>query len=169
MTFKTVKELEDYIKKQAELALIMAQEEVYRIVQSFVDEYYSSYAPQVYERTGQLYRSLVRGEIKASTNGYKAYVYFDLEKLDYSMKRLTKWRDSSGQYMNPFNYDTSSDGWFKNSGYSNEKTLESAMKGLHGGLDVNTSPIWSNSLNEINRNIIPIFKKYLKQNRIPIK
>lgn len=169
MTFNNIEEIEKHVLKQAELTLIMAQEEVYRIVQSFVDKYYSSYAPKVYETTGQLYRSLVRSEIINTANGYKAYVYFDLEKLDYSMKRFTKWRDLSGQYINPYNYATSSDGWFENTGYSNEKTLESAMKGLHGGLAVNTSPIWSNSLNQINRDIIPIFKKYLKQNGIPIK
>ena len=55
--------------------------------------------------------------------------------------------------------------------YSEEKTLRTALTNKtfpHGGYGAGT-PIWTNAIDILNRNIVEIFKKYLKQNGIPIK
>ena len=173
MTFNNIEEVEKYVLEQARRSLITVQEEVYMIVNRFVKQYYAEFSPEVYERTYQLYKSLVKSEIKKEGNGYTAYVYFDLDKLDYEMKRFTKWQNVYGAYVQPYTFEANADGWFQNdyrSEHSEEKTLHSAMVGdkPHGGYKSGTA-IWKESVNMVYKNIRPIFKKYLKQNGIPIK
>ena len=64
MTFNTVEELEKYVLEQARKSLIPIQEQVYAIINRFVKEYYAEYTPEVYERTYQLYKSLVKSDIE---------------------------------------------------------------------------------------------------------
>lgn len=164
-------EVEKYVMEQAKDALWWMQWEVYEIIQKFLNKYYSEFQPEFYERTYQLLQSLVRTDLKKYGNGYIAEVYFDLTQLDYSMKKFEYWRNPNGLYYNPFNpSSTSDDGWFRNKNHSEEKTLTSAMVGSmpHGGKAGGTA-IWIESLKEIHKNFIPLFKKYLKQNGIPIK
>lgn len=171
MTFNTVEELEKYVLEQARKSLIPIQEQVYAIINRFVKEYYAEYTPEVYERTYQLYRSLVKSEIKKVGNGYVCEVYFDATQLDYSMKKFTKLRNVYGAYVNPYTRESNADGWFKNKNYSEEETLRTALTNEispHGGYGAGT-PIWTNAIDILNRNIVEIFKKYLKQNGIPIK
>ena len=169
MTFNTMDELEDYILEKTRQAMIPIQEQVYAIVDRFLKQYYAEYNPIIYERTYQLYQSLVKTGIKKTANGYEAYVYFDVDKLDYAFKTFKKIKNSDGDYVNPFTHETNSSGVFKNDGYSADKTLASAMFGSHGGQSANGTYIWVESLRTIDSNYIKIFKKYLKENGIPIK
>lgn len=170
-TFNTMDELEDYILERVKQAMIPIQEQVYAIVDRFLKQYYAEYTPSYYERTYQLYKSLVKTGIKKTANGYEAYVYFDVDTLDYAFKTFKKRarRTPSGEYMNPFNRQVNSSGVFKNEGYSAEKTLAGAMFGSHGGLSANGTYIWIESLRRLDNEYIDIFKKYLKANGIPIK
>lgn len=172
--FNNMDELEAYVLKQSERAISMVQEEVYMIIDRFLKQYYAEYTPEFYKRTYQLYKSLVKSKVEKSDNGYVAYVYFDLDKLDYSMKSFTDRRsiiNEDGLYVNPFNRkQTSPNNWFHNKGYSNERTLSTAMidSNPHGGRKSGTS-IWIESVATIYQEIRPIFKKYLIQNGIPVK
>ena len=84
--FKTTGEIQSYIMSRMQPAIQIAQEKVYQIIDRFVKEYYSEFSPEMYERTYQLYRSLVKSKIISSGTGYECVVYFDLDALDYAMK-----------------------------------------------------------------------------------
>ena len=95
MTFNTMDELENYILEKTRQAMIPIQEQVYTIVDRFLKQYYAEYDPIIYERTYQLYQSLVKTGIKKTANGYEAYVYFDVDKLDYAFKTFKKIKSKS--------------------------------------------------------------------------
>ena len=88
MTFKNTKELKSYILKKSEAAMIQAQSKVYQIVNTFVKEFYVGYSPAQYERTYQLYQSLIKSDVQISGNSVTATVYFDASRLDYYMKMI---------------------------------------------------------------------------------
>lgn len=69
-------------------AIKQTQEQAYLIINRFVKQWYAEYSPVRYERTRQLYLSLVKSEIIELPNGYRAEVYFDLDRLDYYYKRF---------------------------------------------------------------------------------
>ena len=83
MTFKNEAQLKTFVLNKCKTAVIMAQERVYKIIERFMQEYYSDYSPELYERTYQLYRSLVKSEVISSANGFEAKVYFDLSSINY--------------------------------------------------------------------------------------
>ena len=149
MTFNSLDSLKSYILSKSQGALQMAVEQVYQIIDRFVKEYYSEYSPEVYERTYQLYRSLVKSDVVSTGNGWKAYVYFDIDQLDYAMKRV------NGRNI-------------PNSGWSEEKTLSAAAHGSHGGYTSGTA-IWDDSLPIVNKEIVNILRRTLIENGIPVK
>lgn len=83
MTFKNKKQLEEFLLAKCKNALINTQERVYRILEGFMQEYYADYSPELYERTYQLYNSLIKFEITPTINGYETKVGFDIDGLRY--------------------------------------------------------------------------------------
>ena len=169
MTFNSMEELKNYILSKSQIAIRVAQEEVYGIIHKFVKQYYSEYDPSVYERTYQLLRSLVKTDVISTGNGWEAQIYFDIGALDYTIKTFTKsdyyW---DGAYHNPFNNDMSSNGVFQNPKGSGEKTMQSAAHGYHGGKASGTA-IWDEPIKILNREAINILKKWLIKYDIPLK
>lgn len=96
MTFSSSTELENYILSRMKIAITQTQEKIYKILDEFVKKFYSEYDPSIYERTYQLYHSLVKSEIIPTGNGYKANVYFDYSSLSY----MTGAEPSGLQVMN---------------------------------------------------------------------
>lgn len=84
MAFYTTNQLIRSVKSGMKKAIIKEQEKVFKVLDEFIDKFYSSYTPEMYERTFQLYRSLVKSDVQSSGNGFIAYVYFDLSSLSYS-------------------------------------------------------------------------------------
>ena len=147
------------------------QENVYQIINRFVKEYYSEYTPgdyhkqlqidndrlgkptyasmYVYERTYQLYQSLVKSRVVRSGNGFKAEVYFDADRLDYYFKLV------NGEQVH-------------NKGWSEEKTLESAAHGYHGGLIAGTA-IWDEPIAILDQQSNEMLKRELIKAGIPLK
>lgn len=176
MVFKTQAELESYLLQKMENAMAKTQERVYQIINRFVKEYYAEFTPEVYERTYQLYRSLVMSEIVQEEKGYKCYVYFNLAKLgehldnlnlDYKMKNFTKIKIEGG-YLNPYTHRVSPDGSFPNPKGSAEKTLIAAAHGSHGGYK-NGTAIWDDPMKIINAEAINTLKEMLISEGIPVK
>lgn len=76
------------IKNEAELkrllmsdccgALAKAQDEVYKIIDLYLQRFYADYDPVIYERTRQLLHSLVKSSIRKEGNELIAEVYFEL-------------------------------------------------------------------------------------------
>lgn len=172
MTFDNMDEVERYVMEQAKDSLEWMQLKVYDIIRKFLNKYYDEFSPEFYERTYQLFSSLVMTDIKKYGNGYIAEVYFDLSKLDYSMKKFEYWRDyTTGMYYNPFNRSHMSESyWFPNSNHSEQKTLSSAMVGSlpHGG-KVGGTAIWIESIREIHSKFVPLFKEELIRYGIPVR
>lgn len=167
MTFSSLDALKNYILSRSQTAIKLAQEKVYLIIHRFVKEYYAEYSPEVYERTYQLFRSLVKSDIRSTGNGWEAEVYFDATNLDYKIKHLTQWPVDGG-YMNPFNGAISPSGTFQNSKGSAEKTLYAAAYGSHGG-KVGGTAIWADPLAILNTEAINMLKQSLIQAGIPVR
>lgn len=167
MTFDSIDALKSYILSQTKIAVQKAEEQIYQILDRFMKEYYAEYSPEVYERTYQLYRSLVKSEVIPTGNGYEAHVYFDATNLDYQIKHLTSYPVDGG-YMNPYNGAISSDGTFPNPKGSAELSLESAMHGSHGGKASGTA-VWDESIAVLNTEAYNILKRMLIDSGIPIK
>ena len=96
MVFHSTNELKQYIISHSGVALQKATEQIYQVIDRFVKEFYAEYSPAMYERTYQLYRSLVKTDIKSTGNGWTAYVYFDFSSLNY----ITDSQPSGAQVMN---------------------------------------------------------------------
>ena len=102
-----------------------------------------------YERTYQLYKSLVKSRVTYSKNGYKAEVYFDADRLDYYFKLV------NGEQVH-------------NKGWSEEKTLESAAHGYHGG-QIKGTAVWDEPIAILNQQGNELLKKALIDAGIPLK
>ena len=145
MAFKSIKELENYIKKAQIRTVNQAQNKAYEIINKTVDEFYNEFKPHSYDRTYQLRSNLYYSDIDNSTmyygkglNGYRAEVGYD-ERM--------------------FNYD-----------YDKYQVLRWAMVGdrPHGNYEIGTA-IWNES-NPILKNELPNYiKSQLKANGLPIK
>ena len=167
MTFDSVDALKSYILSRSEVAVKLAQERVYQVINRFVKEYYAEFTPEVYERTYQLFRSLVKTGIKQTGNGYVAEVYFDASNLDYKIKHLHS-HPVEGGFMNPYNHVVTPDGTFQNSKGDAGKVLESAAHGSHGGYTSGTA-LWDDSLKVLNKEAYNMLKKALIDAGIPVK
>lgn len=167
MEFHSSKEIVEYVKSRMSGAIQQTQEQVFQIINRFVKQYYAEYSPEIYERTYQLYRSLVKTEVVPTGNGFEATIYFDAGQLDYQIKSLTKWPVDGG-YMNPFNHAISSDGTFNNPHGNAEMALADAAHGSHGG-KVSGTAIWDDPMKIIKPEINSILIKNLRAAGIPIR
>lgn len=149
MVFKNKKELLSFLYDKAYDALKNAQTIVYDIIQDYLQQFYADYDPALYERTEQLLRSLVKGDILPSANGYVAEVYFDLSSLNYVTGNQP----------------------------TGEQVMQAAAQGLHGaiGSDLlyvhgNTGVgIWNDPLQVLDAEAIRILRDRLIEQGIPIK
>lgn len=145
MVFKNEAQLKSFLLSKCQNALIKAQEQVYQIIDRFVKEFYAEFSPEMYERTYQLYRSLVKSDIVSTGSGYKAEVYFDFSSLVYT----------SG------------------SSPSGEQVMNAAAYGGHGaeGLHIiaGGTGIWDEPKQILNAEAINILKRMLISEGIPIR
>lgn len=149
MTFKSIEALKNHMISHIQSAILKSQEQIYQIIDRFVKEYYAEFTPEMYERTYQLYRSLVKSDIIVIGNECKAHVYFDIDALDYAMKTI------GGKSI-------------PNKGWSEEKTLLAAAHGSHGGYAKGTA-IWDKPLSILNTEAYNILKRMLISEGIPLK
>ena len=145
-SFDSIEAIERDIMKKCKAALIKSQEQVYQIINRFVKEFYAEFTPEMYERTYQLYSSLVKSDIVPDGNGYKAEVYFELSKLDY----------------------------VTGSKPSGEQVMGAAEWGRHGAMglavaDFKGTSIWHEPLEILDAKAIDILKKMLISEGIPIR
>ena len=149
MVFKNRNELLAFLYDKAYDALKDAQVVVYDIIQDFLEQFYADYDPSLYERTEQLLRSLVKGNIRPSAKGYIADIYFDLSSLNYVTGNQP----------------------------TGEQVMKAAAQGLHGaiGSDLlyvhgNTGVgVWNDPLQVLDAEAIRILKDRLIERGIPIK
>ena len=147
MVFKNENDLKIYLLEQCREALKMAQDEIYHIINQFVKEFYRDYSPEMYERTFQLYNSLVKSDIVRIGNGYRAEVYFDYGTLEY----LTGAKPSGKQVMDAAAYG------------------EHGAYGLHVEYGRIGTSIWTDPMRILSNEAIQILKKRLIEAGIPIR
>ena len=147
MIFKSQKELESFLMKKSRLALLKAQDEVYRIIKNFLYKYYADYEPVRYQRTYQLLSSLVQSRIVSKGKGYEVEVYFDVDGISYDTGEMP----------------------------SGQQVMEAAAVGMHGasGLYMTHGKsgvnIWEDPIQVLDANAIGILKDMLISEGIPIK
>ena len=161
MEFTSTEQLKKYILQHNEIAIRASQEKVFQIIERVLKQFYDEFEPTMYERTNQLMRSLVKSDVKQVGNQIVAYVYFDIEKLDYSMKYL--FGDFRKNTYHREDWTKENDKW----------VLENAMVGTytHGGYPYATdnTRIWIESMAEIRKKIYDILKTELQLAGIPIE
>lgn len=156
--FKNTKELERFLMKQSRLSLMKAQDEVYRVVKKWIGKFYKDYTPEFYERTAHLFGSLVESRIVQDGKGYKAEVYFDLDKIKYSKPA-----------------------WQGGNTPTGEQVFDAARQGLHGAIGDagggyqfryeygdNGVSIWYDPLQELDARAIDILVDMLRAEGIPV-
>lgn len=145
MVFNSEAQLKSFLLKKVRLAVMQAQDEVYRIIKEFIYSFYASYDPVLYERTYQLLRSLVESKVIYNGSGYDAEVYFDYEKLNYLTGAMP----------------------------SGEQVMDAAAYGGHGAEGLRVIPgdigIWNDPVAILDATAIQTLKQMLIANGIPIK
>ena len=147
MVFENEAQLKSFLLLGCRNAVAQSLEKVYKILDMFVKEFYADYDPVMYERTYQLYRSLVKTDVYSIGNGYEAEVYFDLSSLGY----VTGAKPSGGQVM------------------------AAAASGGHGAAGLRVVPgnsgadIWNTAIPALSTEVIEILKEELIAQGIPIR
>lgn len=153
-TFSTEAEIEAYMLRHSRFAIRAAQEKVYKIIETFLKQYYSDYTPKEYIRTYNLLRSLVKSDVRQVGNGWEAEVYFDASALDYEQGVMPlQHTDEHGRY-----------GWAT---WGADQVLSTALHGSHGGY-TRTAPIYEQSMNVLNAQAINTLKENLIRAGIPV-
>lgn len=94
-------------------------DQVYKTLNYYLNDYYTGWTPESYQRTQDFLYSAVKTKAKMEGNNCVAYVY-----IDY---------DSMNRYVNATGY----------------QVAEWANKGLHGGLSVSHKPhVWDDTMDE---------------------
>lgn len=142
--FSSTNELRNYILSKSRVAMVAAQEKVYRILEEFVQRFYGEFDPVMYERTYQLFRSMVKADIKSTGNGWAAEVYFDKTQMDHSLKSV----------------------------WTEEQILHTALVGAypHGGYKpAGGTGIWTSAMPVISKEAMDALKEELIKAGIPVK
>lgn len=147
--FKSLKEVERAILERSSLAVKAAEEKVFNSLHKYLSFYYAEYTPVDYERTWQLFNSLVKSGIKVSrtgTKGVSSEVYFDSSALNYKdIKEGDKW--------------------------STYEVLQTALvEGRHGGekLNIGGTAVWESGRKEMG-DVYALLRRALIDAGIPIR
>lgn len=156
-----MKDLKQVVAAFFQLAMEFTQEEIFKIIQDKVDEYYSEPVfdnksdpsrPKVYRRTGELDRALEKSDIINNNGQFSFTVGFADDYLTFRYPGNPEW----GERNEPA---TGADvlHWFNNE--------------LHGGVVKGEHRYWDEALEEIKfrGGVTGIFKKHLKSCGVPIK
>lgn len=145
MVFKSEAQLKEHILKKCRNAIAKTQDKVYKILDLYMQRFYSDYDPELYKRTYQLMKSLVKSDVHQIGNEIKAEVYFDLGYI----------------------YKTGSTP-------SGEQVMDAAAYGGHGAKGLNVvygggEDAWFTPLEIIDAEAIETLKNMLIAEGIPIR
>ena len=143
--FKSEEQLKSFVLAKCKNAVAKTQEEVYRIIDVFMQRFYDEYDPIEYERTRKFMQSLVKSDVRKVGNEIKTEVYFDLGYV----------------------YNTGANP-------SGEQVMQAAEWGRHGAMglavaDFKGTSIWHESLAILDAKAINTLKSMLIAEGIPIR
>ena len=135
---------------------------------NLLNRFYNEFEPDVYVRTYQLLRSLVKTDVKSTINGWVAEVYFDINALDYSTRIVPQGQPWS-EWASP-NTTLHRQSW---TDANTEWVLKTAMTGgntgkPHGGYASGTA-IWNESMRVLSKEGIEILKQELIKAGISVR
>ena len=140
----TIDEIQKDINSKLPNAVVIAQEEVYTIMDNVLKQFYGEFTPDMYERTYQLLSSCVKSSVRSSGNNAEADVYFDSGMLSYSTGAKP----------------------------SGDAVIGAANIGMHGALglhmEAGSTRLLPDSEAAVARYIMPILKDALIQAGIPV-
>ena len=138
-----MKELEKALMPTMKGMTGVLTDRVYETLNSFLQEYYSSYTPLSYRRQYDFLRSAIKTEPKIVGNKVIASVYIDTDSMD--------------------NYN----------GVSGYQVASWANQSLHGGLDVgeNTPRVWDDTIDQTvnNGELLHLAVEYLKKKGFSVR
>ncbi len=117
-------------------------ERVYETLNYFLNDYYTGWTPESYQRTRDFLYSAVKVDAKPCKGGAKASVYIDYESMNH--------------YKNTTGYQVAT--W--------------ANTGLHGGLSVNHKPhVWEDTLENTidNGSLLQLAIQYLRSQGLSVR
>ena len=168
MTFDSIDALKNYILSRSKVAVEIAREKVYDKIAEFLLQFYEEFTPRVYVRTYQLLCSLVKTDVKSTTNGWTAEVYFDISALKYATRIVPQ-----GQPWTPW---ASENNTYHRETWADENTkwvFENAMTGTypHGGYSgaKKNTRIWTESLKALNQEKRNMLRQSLLEAGIPVR
>ncbi len=137
-----INDLEKAIQPAIQGMVNQLADQVYKVLNYYLNDYYTGWTPESYQRTKDFLYSAVKTEAKLVGNKCVASVYIDYDSMD--------------SYVKATGYEVAT--W--------------ADKGLHGGLSVNHKPhVWSDTMdNTINNgSLLNTAIAYLKSKGITVK
>lgn len=154
VAFRNISAIRKDIVAKEQRAVQKAQQTAYQTIERCLQQYYADYDPVKYVRTRQLYNALVKSSVTKTGSGFKAEVYFDLSKMDYSYKISP----STGNRV-------------PNTGWSAEATMATAGRGEHGGMLVaeNGVGVWADPIALFEEDLTNEIARQLRASGIPIK
>lgn len=160
MTFDSLDALKNYILSRSQVAIKMAQERIFKIIEDFLLQYYEEFEPEVYVRTYQLLCSLVKTDVKQTANGWVAEIYYDLDSLNYAMRIVP----SQFSWASPHNTYHRQDWTHEN----DIAVFKMAAYGSHGGYTSGTA-VWDDPMRIIKQEGFNILKQSLINAGIPVR
>lgn len=142
MFFTSEAQLKKFILEKCRGAIANAQLEVFSDFDSNINQFYLEFAPAEYIRTNALADSLKASEVYSAGNSVSAEVRFDTPSYQKGAVPLQSGRT----------------GW---ASWSDEKILDTAMHGSHGGY-VGGTAIWDSTMSELG-NITSLIERELKK------
>lgn len=136
-------QLDTVLKARAATALNLMMSRVEEVLQKFLDQYYREYDPEKYQRTYQMYRSLVHSGVESTADGFQCAVYFDPSGADYT-------------------------GWWNSSGKSAEEIWALPMSGKHGQCGPGGTAIMDEAVAVLQQDGRAMFKQALVDAGIPV-
>lgn len=137
-------DLNKIVESRIQQALKMTQNDIYKIIQEHIINYYHEFTPAMYQRTWKFLNSLIKTEIVKSANGLSCSVELDKNYLSYR-------------------YDGGETG-MKVATYANQRS--------HGGIyDDDFGQFWNDAMQDLGfePGIISIMKENLRKCGVPVK
>ncbi len=138
----SINDLEKAIQPAIQGMVNQLADQVYKVLNYYLNDYYTGWTPESYQRTKDFLYSAVKTEAKMAGSKCVASVYIDYDSMD--------------NYVKATGYEVAT--W--------------ADTGLHGGLSVNHKPhVWSDTMdNTINNgSLLNTAIVYLKSRGITVK
>ena len=139
---KNANDLIEVLRKRISLALKDTQDVIYEALQFELTNYYQEITPKIYNRTYELFNSIIKTDVAMSSDGFYCTVEVDPSYLNYTYK----------------------------GGATGLEVWEWANANTHGGTVKGNIEVWNNAMNSLGgeQGIIATMKQNLIKYGVPV-